>query len=193
MMRPLTPTCGNRAANVSEFDDACALTGVRDAGGAVAQQHAPRAALSRRRLRRRHRVAREVASWCQGVRSAGATTARWRRRVVKWHLVRRGRIQHVTNRTSITRAPDALWCMIRRQPLRWVFCGVKLMARRPPNDGASWSARELVALRALAKSGTPTGQVARKLGRTAAAVQQKAMRAGISFRAAKRSAARRKK
>ena len=35
--------------------------------------------------------------------------------------------------------------------------------------------------------------VARKLGRTAAAVQQKAMRAGISFRAAKRSGARRKK
>ena len=64
------------------------------------------------------------------------------------------------------------------------------MARRPPNDGASWSARELVALRALAKSGTPTGQVAKKLGRTAAAVQQKAMRAGISFRAAKRSGAR---
>ena len=64
------------------------------------------------------------------------------------------------------------------------------MARRPPNDGASWSVRELAALRALAKSGTPTGQVAKKLGRTAAAVQQKAMRAGISFRAAKRSGAR---
>jgi hypothetical protein len=68
-----------------------------------------------------------------------------------------------------------------------------MMARRPPNDGASWSASELKTLRALAKSGTPTGQVAKKLGRTAAAVQQKAMRAGISFRAAKRSGARRKK
>jgi hypothetical protein len=67
------------------------------------------------------------------------------------------------------------------------------MARRPPNDGASWSARELATLKALAKSGTPTSQVAKKLGRTAAAVQQKAMRAGISFRAAKRSGARRKK
>ena len=40
---------------------------------------------------------------------------------------------------------------------------------------------------------TPTSQVAKKLGRTAAAVQQKAMRAGISFRAAKRSGARKKK
>jgi hypothetical protein len=68
-----------------------------------------------------------------------------------------------------------------------------MMARRPPNDGASWSARELKTLRALAKSGTPTSQVARKLGRTAAAVQQKAMRSGISFRAAKRAGARRKK
>ena len=61
------------------------------------------------------------------------------------------------------------------------------MARRPPNDGASWSARELKTLKALAKAGTPTSQVAKKLGRTAAAVQQKAMRAGISFRAAKHS------
>jgi len=38
------------------------------------------------------------------------------------------------------------------------------MARRPPNDGASWSARELKTLKALAKAGTPTGQVAKKLG-----------------------------
>lgn len=67
------------------------------------------------------------------------------------------------------------------------------MARRPPNDGASWSARELTTLKALARSGTPTGQVAKKLGRTAAAVQQKAMRAGISFRAGRRAGARRKK
>lgn len=61
------------------------------------------------------------------------------------------------------------------------------MAKRPPNDGASWSASEIRSLKALAKAGTPTGEVAKKLGRTAAAVQQKAMRAGISFRAAKRA------
>lgn len=66
-------------------------------------------------------------------------------------------------------------------------------ARRPAHDGASWSPRELKTLKALAKSGTPTTQVAKKLGRTAAAVQQKAMRAGISFRAAKRMGARTKK
>lgn len=67
------------------------------------------------------------------------------------------------------------------------------MAKRPPNDGASWSASELRSLKSLAKAGTATGEVAKKLGRTAAAVQQKAMRAGISFRAGKRSSAGRKK
>ncbi len=66
------------------------------------------------------------------------------------------------------------------------------MAKRPANDGAGWSSTELKTLKSLAKAGTPTGQVAKQLGRTAAAVQQKAMRAGISFRAAKRSAAKKK-
>jgi len=64
--------------------------------------------------------------------------------------------------------------------------------RRPPNDGAPWSARDLKTLKAHAKAGIPTTRVAKSLGRTAAAVQQKAMRAGISFRSARRSAARRK-
>jgi hypothetical protein len=62
------------------------------------------------------------------------------------------------------------------------------MAKRPANDGSGWSAAELKTLKSLAKAGTPTSEVAKKLGRTAAAVQQKAMRAGISFRAGKRSA-----
>lgn len=67
------------------------------------------------------------------------------------------------------------------------------MAKRPSNDGASWGATELRTLRQLAKAGTATSAVARQLGRTAAAVQQKAMRVGISFRAARRSGARKKK
>ena len=66
------------------------------------------------------------------------------------------------------------------------------MAKRPPNDGSGWSAAELKTLKSLAKAGTPTTEVARKLGRTAAAIQQKAMRSGISFRAAKRSGAKKK-
>jgi hypothetical protein len=67
------------------------------------------------------------------------------------------------------------------------------MAKRPPNDGSGWSAAELKTLKSLAKAGTPTTEVARKLGRTAAAIQQKAMRSGISFRASKRSGGRRSK
>ncbi len=55
------------------------------------------------------------------------------------------------------------------------------MARRPSNDGASWSAGELRNLKKLAKEGT-AADAARALGRTPAAVQQKAMRSGISFR-----------
>jgi hypothetical protein len=47
---------------------------------------------------------------------------------------------------------------------------VKGRRRRPPNDGTSWSTRELKTLRALAKSGAPTSEVGKKLGRTAAAV-----------------------
>jgi hypothetical protein len=67
------------------------------------------------------------------------------------------------------------------------------MAKRPSNDGSSWAAGELRTLKQLAKAGTSTSEVARQLGRTAAAVQQKAMRAGISFRAAKKSGARKQK
>jgi hypothetical protein len=56
------------------------------------------------------------------------------------------------------------------------------MARRPSNDGSSWSASELKTLKKLAKEGTAS-DAAKALGRTSAAVQQKAMRSGISFRA----------
>ena len=66
------------------------------------------------------------------------------------------------------------------------------MAKRPPNDGSGWSSAELKTLKSLAKAGTPTTEVAKKLGRTAAAIQQKAMRSGISFRAARRSGAKKK-
>jgi hypothetical protein len=57
------------------------------------------------------------------------------------------------------------------------------MAKRPANNGASWSASELRTLKQLARSGTAQA-AAKQLGRTPAAVQQKAMRTGISFRAA---------
>ena len=64
------------------------------------------------------------------------------------------------------------------------------MAKRPMSDGTGWSPSELKTLKKLAKEGT-AGVAAKALGRTAAAVQQKAMRSGISFRK-KRSPAKKK-
>jgi hypothetical protein len=66
------------------------------------------------------------------------------------------------------------------------------MAKRPTNNGASWSAGELRTLKQLAKAGTAQA-AAKQLGRTPAAVQQKAMRTGISFRAPARGRAAKKK
>jgi hypothetical protein len=57
------------------------------------------------------------------------------------------------------------------------------MAKRATHNGASWSTEELRTLKQLAQSGTAQ-QAAKQLGRTPAAVQQKAMRSGISFRTA---------
>jgi hypothetical protein len=68
----------------------------------------------------------------------------------------------------------------------------RMMAKRPANNGAGWSAGELRTLKQLAKSGTAQA-AAKQLGRTPAAVQQKAMRTGISFRAAPRGRGRAKK
>ncbi len=59
------------------------------------------------------------------------------------------------------------------------------MAKRPAHDGASWGAAELKKLKSLAKKGLSAAETADALQRTAAAVQQKAMREGISFRAAR--------
>jgi hypothetical protein len=69
----------------------------------------------------------------------------------------------------------------------------KKTAQHPANNGASWSRVELKTLKKLANSGVSTTQVAKTLGRTAAAVQQKAMRSSISFRRARKSPASRKK
>ena len=65
------------------------------------------------------------------------------------------------------------------------------MAKRPTSDGASWSASELKTLKKLASNGT-AADAAKALGRTAAAVQQKAMRSGISFRKSRRAPAKKK-
>lgn len=66
------------------------------------------------------------------------------------------------------------------------------MAKRPLSDGAGWSAGELKRLQKLARTET-AAVAAEALGRTPAAVQQKAMRSGISFRKNARRTVRKKK
>jgi len=53
---------------------------------------------------------------------------------------------------------------------------------RPGRDGYLWTAADLRTLKRLAKDRTAMTEVAKVLGRTPAAVQQKAMRSGIVFR-----------
>jgi hypothetical protein len=66
------------------------------------------------------------------------------------------------------------------------------VAKRPSSDGSSWSAGDLKTLKKLASSGT-AAEAAKALGRTPAAVQQKAMRSGISFRNSRAAPAKKKK
>lgn len=80
-----------------------------------------------------------------------------------------------------------------RPPGQLVVCFEVFMAKRPSNDGASWNAAELKRLQSLAKKGLSAAASAQELGRTPAAVQQKAMREGISFRAIKRTSGAAKK
>ena len=54
------------------------------------------------------------------------------------------------------------------------------MAKRPARHWKGWTAGEVASLKRLAKLGTMLA-AAKALGRTAPAVQQQAMRKGISF------------
>lgn len=56
------------------------------------------------------------------------------------------------------------------------------MAKRPSNHGKDWTAADLKQLEKLARQNTPTRVVALKLGRTEAAVAQKASFEGISLK-----------
>ena len=80
-------------------------------------------------------------------------------------------------------------------PVYHLVCSINTwrskMAKRPASDGAGWSASELKTLKKLAAQGT-AADAAKTLGRTAAAVQQKAMRSGISFRKSRRAAPKKK-
>jgi hypothetical protein len=56
-----------------------------------------------------------------------------------------------------------------------------MMTTRPRNDGNLWTTVDLRKLKRLAKDGTVMA-AARAMGRTPAAIQQMAIRSGISFR-----------
>lgn len=56
------------------------------------------------------------------------------------------------------------------------------MAKPPSNHGKNWTSADLKALKALVKENTPTRVLGLKLGRTPAAVQQKASTEGISLK-----------
>jgi hypothetical protein len=56
------------------------------------------------------------------------------------------------------------------------------MAKRPPNHGKDWSASDVKTLKHLTRQNTPTRVAALKLGRTPAALYQKASAEGISLK-----------
>lgn len=56
------------------------------------------------------------------------------------------------------------------------------MAKQPKNHGKDWTADDVKAIKQLARENTPTRVMGIKLGRTAAAVQQKASTEGISLK-----------
>jgi hypothetical protein len=57
-----------------------------------------------------------------------------------------------------------------------------MMAKTPKNHGADWTATDIKQLKRLAKENTPARVAALELGRTPAAVQQKAGVEGISLK-----------
>jgi len=67
------------------------------------------------------------------------------------------------------------------------------MAKVPKNHGSGWTPTDVKQLKQLAKENTPTRVAALKLGRTPAAVQQKASTEGISLKPTNQSPYNRRK
>ena len=56
------------------------------------------------------------------------------------------------------------------------------MAKQPLKSGKDWSKEDVSKLRDLARSNTPTGLIAYKLGRSDNAIRSKASKKGISLK-----------
>lgn len=61
------------------------------------------------------------------------------------------------------------------------------MAKTPKNNNKHWSKDDVARLRKLIKGNTPTGLMGYKLGRSDAAVQQKANNLGLSTKPVNKS------
>lgn len=67
------------------------------------------------------------------------------------------------------------------------------MARTPPNHGKDWSKTDVKQLEKLADGNTPTGLIAHKMGRTEAAIRNKASEEDISLKPVNQSPYNRRK
>ena len=56
------------------------------------------------------------------------------------------------------------------------------MSKKPTNDGKAWTPAQVQQLRELASGNTPTRVIGIKMGRTPAAVSNKASQEGISLK-----------
>lgn len=64
---------------------------------------------------------------------------------------------------------------------------VKKVAKKPTNHRVPWSTADDRLMRRLVKDKLTAAAIAKQLGRSAAAIQQRLMLSGISLRAAKKS------
>lgn len=67
------------------------------------------------------------------------------------------------------------------------------MARTPPNHGKDWTSNDVKQLGKLADGNTPTGLIAHKMGRTEAAIRNKASEEDISLKPTNQSPYNRRK
>jgi hypothetical protein len=67
------------------------------------------------------------------------------------------------------------------------------MAKTPPKSGQQWTKPEVQQLQKLAKGNTPTGLIAYDLGRSEAAVRNKASEQNVSLKPTNQSPYNRKK
>ena len=87
--------------------------------------------------------------------------------------------EKVSSRTNTLLTPPTRRAYTRVRPVRIANTKEPSMSRSPAKP---WGKRDLITLRSAARRREPVKSVAKRLGRTTAATQQKAMRMGWQFR-----------